>query len=408
MKKSLSSNPDPGVYDFKPTIGRGPKYTIGKKRIDIDDLSSPNNKKKIIFAYKTLGPGFYSPVNIYKSISYTINKKAQHQSLKKKKEIIPDVGQYDLRREKSFVAPCHIFSTEKKNIMHLGPIDVPGPQKYEILSDSFGMGGPRFSFSRTKRPDIIRTMTPVPGPGKYQHQEFMGNEGSKISFPRQFSSIYEPSETPGPGKYNPNFMDKPNSPSYKLSTLKRKETIIESLLSTPGFEKYNPKPLLLSQRVRGPEWCIGKSNREPSHNTERIPGPGAYSVNNDTIPTGPKYTICGKYEVKTKECSPDPGKYDVPLTYKPKEPHFLIGKSKREEDIEYEHTKKHNLPGPGAYYYKDVPSTKELTFSKEKKLKIKKLELTPGPGNYRIPCSFNYLNEFTRLKGNYDPTFKYI
>lgn len=70
--------------------------------------------------------------------------------------------------------------------------------------------------------------------------------------------------------------------------------------------------------------------------------------------------------------------------------------------------KKNNLPGPGSYYYKDAPCTKELTFPMETKFRKKKLELKPGPGMYRIPCSFNYLNEFTRMKGNYDPTFKYI
>lgn len=372
LKKSISPNPDPGLYEYKPTIGKGTKYTIGQKRYDIDDLNSPNNsKKKMLFAYKTLGPGFYSPSNIYKSISYTINKKAQSHSLKKKEDIIPDVGKYDLRREKSFVAPCHKFSTEKKSNLHLGPIDVPGPQRYEIIADSFGKGGPRYSFSRTKRPEIIRTMTPGPGPGKYQHQEFVGNEGCKISFPRQYSSIYELSDTPGPGKYNPTNSDKPNTPSYSISTLKRKEILIEKLLSTPGFERYNPKPLLLSQRSRGPEWLIPKSNREPNYNTEKIPGPGHYQVNNDSFPTGPKYTIGGRYEIKIKENAPDPGKYDVPLTYKPKEPQFYISKSKKEEDIEFENEKKNNLPGPGSYYYKDAPGTKELTFPMDKKFRKK-------------------------------------
>ena len=33
---------------------------------------------------------------------------------------------------------------------------------------------------------------------------------------------------------------------------------------------------------------------------------------------------------------------------------------------------------------------------------------TPGPGSYKIPCRFNDINDLTRDKGIWDPTFRYV
>ena len=43
----------------------------------------------------------------------------------------------------------------------------------------------------------------------------------------------------------------------------------------------------------------------------------------------------------------------------------------------------------------------------KKEAKEKKND-TPGPGQYRIPCSFDDVNEYTRGQGNFDKNFQYI
>ena len=46
-------------------------------------------------------------------------------------------------------------------------------------------------------------------------------------------------------------------------------------------------------------------------------------------------------------------------------------------------------------------------FGSEKRGLVKKSD-TPGPGQYRIPCSFDDINDYTREQGQFDPNFRYI
>ncbi len=66
------------------------------------------------------------------------------------------------------------------------------------------------------------------------------------------------------------------------------------------------------------------------------------------------------------------------------------------------------FPGPGQYNVKDQQLfTKGIRFGKEKKLVDKKSDV-PGPGHYKIPTAFDYVNDYTRSKGVFNPAFKFV
>ena len=74
-------------------------------------------------------------------------------------------------------------------------------------------------------------------------------------------------------------------------------------------------------------------------------------------------------------------------------------KSKKDKNVIF--------PGPGAYNVRDNLFSKCVHFTKEKKFRVKK-DITPGPGQYKIPTSFDYISDYTRSKGAFDPSFKSV
>ena len=107
------------------------------------------------------------------------------------------------------------------------------------------------------------------------------------------------------------------------------------------------------------------------------PGPGYYNLNQGRIPGGPVYTLAKKFKEKKLE-------------------------ENNKQAI------KDGYPGPGAYNVKNGSLfSKNVRFTKDKKFKDKKF-VTPGPGQYKIPTAFDYINDYTRSKGVFDPTFKYV
>lgn len=60
---------------------------------------------------------------------------------------------------------------------------------------------------------------------------------------------------------------------------------------------------------------------------------------------------------------------------------YSVGKSPRDNfDSE-------KVPGPGAYYSKELDTRGKITFSKDQKLKLEK-NTNPGPGNYDLKPFF--------------------
>ena len=62
-----------------------------------------------------------------------------------------------------------------------------------------------------------------------------------------------------------------------------------------------------------------------------------------------------------------------------------------------------------------IINNKGFTFPKEEKWDIitgiknkKNNNIFPGPGDYKMPTSFDYINSITRVKGIFDPKYKYV
>ena len=73
------------------------------------------------------------------------------------------------------------------------------------------------------------------------------------------------------------------------------------------------------------------------------------------------------------------------------------------------------MPGPGSYevegnlLHEDISNNQNFG-SNDRRFK-KSIEIIndyPGPGAYHIPCSFEELNTYTRVKGKFNDEFKYI
>ena len=104
----------------------------------------------------------------------------------------------------------------------------------------------------------------------------------------------------------------------------------------------------------------------------KYPGPGAYNIKTDIF-NGPKYTMGLKLEEKKNEKNKD--KKQLIL----------------------------NIPS-------DIFNNKGFSFPKaeQEEKKYKNKMIYPGPGDYKIPTSFDYISNLTREKGFFDPKFRYV
>ena len=200
-----------------------------------------------------------------------------------------------------------------------------------------------------------------------------------------------------------------------MSKLERKEIMTDKgAQNFPGPGYYHPNKYNSSVMKHFPVWSVYKTERDESKNEhakkkERIttPGPGYYNLNQGRIPGGPVYTLAKKFKEKKMDDYPGPGNYSVVNIHFPSEPKFSMGKDKKLEENNKQ-ALKDGYPGPGAYNIKDGSLfSKSVHFTKDKKFKDKKF-VTPGPGQYKIPTAFDYINDYTRSKGVFDPTFKYV
>ena len=68
---------------------------------------------------------------------------------------------------------------------------------------------------------------------------------------------------------------------------------------------------------------------------------------------------------------------------------------------------KDGFPGPSNYTIIDNKFNNVGNFTKDKRYKDIKF-IVPGPGQYKIPTSFDYIADYTRQSGNFNPIFKYV
>lgn len=83
---------------------------------------------------------------------------------------------------------------------------------------------------------------------------------------------------------------------------------------------------------------------------------------------------------------------------------FRMGTSSRDDALN--RVKKENVPGPGNYTARVDNTNKAFKFGTQKREGLK-VNSTPGPGQYRIPCTIVNIPTYN-MGGTFDNKFKYI
>ena len=371
------------------------------------------------------GPGFYDIKDSKTVPTFTFGLKHYPKIIKGLFRLnTPGVGSYNLRKDKDLNVPSFkIGKEERKNLLlnetALKYNNAVSKLKIEI-DEVTSTTSPKWSlykverFSKKPKSAYIKRLN-VPGPGKYKIQTFMG-EGPKYTFSKDKNNHSDPEDTsiskktlkyPGPTTYYKNqFSYIPSGPFISMSKLKRPEVGSDKfLLSTPGPDIYNPDKQYLSTWTIFPAWNwhmqVKKSKSHSSKKDKNTPGPGEYKLNNE-IGLGPKYTFRKKLKKSKKDNFPGPGSYNI-HTVIFNGPSYTMGAREKEKVIE--NNKKDNKS-----FKIENPVNKEskgFSFPKaEFKNKIK--FIVPGPGQYRIPTSFDYISNLTREKGMFDPSYRYV
>ena len=430
-----SKTPGSGKYEYKTFIGEGPKYSM-RPKYTVDGITEGKRSSKAYKKTTVPGPGHYDPLDNTHGPLYTIGlKRGEKKEIRGlKRTSVPGVGTYNLTKDEDFKVPSYIMSKEqRKNLnMNHSALNYPGPNKYNYDLEGASSKAPKWTFSKSERfgkskpkSALIRSSS-MPGPGSYQTQYFIGHDGPIYSFPKEKLSHADAIDVamekktmnyPSPTTYNTNIRYIPNSPIITMSKLKRKDfTSDKYSLGFPGPGHYHPNKYNSSVMKQFPIWSIYKSERDESKQgqskkKDRIitPGPGHYNIKHGRIPNGPQYTMGKKLKKNKSMIMPGPGRYDAINVHFPCEPKYSIGKEARceEDNKNIKKDKKLIYPGPGRYNVKDNLFTKGTSFARDKRVKEKKF-ITPGPGQYRIPTAFDYINDYTRAKGIFDPTFKYV
>ena len=398
ISKNRNTNPGPGQYNIPSKIFNGPKYSMA---IKLGSLK-PSRSSYVP------GPGQYevNTKNRLSSAKYTMRSKSYYR----KRNETPGPGNYNLRNDK-IIAPSYKFGSEKK--MGFGNNNsryVPGPGNYEYQADILYEKHPKFSFGKELRGDLKSYKTP--GPGQYEYKKYIGSEGPKITMSAKFGSNYNIGDkryVPGPGQYNStntnNYRIK--YPAYRIGTAKRRG--LYNSMENPGPGQYGPDNCINKVRPKTPAWKIGTGLRpELNPGDKTTPGVGNYNITKG-MGDGPKYSMVGKgnpYGISNN--NPGPGQYnDTYGITKMKKPSWKIGTGQRDDELK--RIKREGYPGPGMYEYDDKTKTKAplYRFGHEKRGENKKSD-TPGPGQYKIPCSFDDVNEYTRQQGIFDKNFKFV
>ena len=341
----------------------------------------------------------------------------------------PGVGTYELSKE--FEAPSYKIDREERinlNLNHTA-LKYPGPNKYFYDIEGEATTSPKWTFSKTERfkrkkpkSAYVRRLE-VPGPGSYKTQTFMGKEGPHYTFNKvKYNHTDAVDEAmfkkrinyPAPGSYGPSRVYISDTPIYSMSKLEREVPGSDKyLLTCPGPEKYNPDKNVSSTMKKFPVWGMSKANRDENEKVKgskkvrvQTPGPGSYHSNYGNLPNGPKFSMAKKLKKKKKEERPGPGKYEIVYIHFPSEPKFSFGKEKR-KDEKISQLIKDGFPGPSNYTINDSKFNNVGNFTKDKRYKDSKF-ITPGPGAYRIPTAFDYIADYTRQKGSFNPVYKYV
>ena len=388
--------PGPGSYNIPILFPQGFKYSIGNQLL---------YKKNNTDLYITPGPGAYHAMKKSSSCFYTFGAKYKE----KERDKSPGPGDYNIRNKKDLVKSSYIFGKARRILSSVNKDDrlTPGPANYKYNKDAIKIRNPKYSFGKEERKKKENTS---PGPGSYNHKEFVGKEGQKRTISKKFKHIYREISDLGPGQYNNTDLNfyKPKTPSIKIGKSKRFRFSKEKLLS-PGPGKYNNTNSITVIKKNEPSWKIGTAKRRSLVNVDQyIPGVGKYNLAKVTGKDSPHYSIRIKTKlVKDSLNPPGPGKYDIDKADIEIYQHNPIWKIGTEKKLKFSNFNK-ITPGPGTYTINSYKGFRpKFAYTKQKRGYLI-INDYPGPGAYHIPCSFEELNTYTRVKGKFNDEFRYI
>ena len=369
------------------------------------------------------GPGSYNIQDNKTLPAYTIGERKKIKKINEKLNV-PGVGTYDLSKPSDWNVPCYSFGKEKRNYLLLNEESLKynkGKNKLRIdLDDINSTKSPKWSLYKIERfstkPKSAQVQRlKVPGPGHYPTLTFIG-KGPKFTFPKEKNNHADPEDEylskrnrnfPGPNTYFKDLHYNPSGPIFSISKLNRKEIDSDKfILSLPGPTKYNPDKTCTSGWTIFPKWTVPKTKSKNKDKDDL--GPGKYGYKTE-IGLGPKYTFGKKLKKLKKFMNPGPGTYNI-KTNVFNGPRYTMGLKIDEEESKNEKNKDKktlviNIPS-------DIFNNKGFSFPKAEagktasrnKFKI----IYPGPGDYKIPTSFDYISNLTRERGFFDPQFRYV
>ena len=248
-----------------------------------------------------------------------------------------------------------------------------------------------------------------PGPGAYTLQELTGAEGAKQSIiPRRPLSANPTRSSPGPGAYTPGLYK--NGPAYKIGHDSRNKPQNKNFY-VPGPGTYDPGDRLVSYKQASPGWGyfnfnlqfnvrIGTSRRLAMTSRSFAPGPGSYYLKGK-LGEGPKHSMRPRTAVVLKHGGPGPGEYAPSKKFVLKRPpSAVMGNGTREGKAQ----SAHRVPGPGSYLQSEA-ARKGPSYSFTGSRADGAQAAGPGPGSYRIPCTFASLPKHIAPKAS---EFEYV
>lgn len=337
-----------------------------------------------------------------------------------------------------------IININNKHIVQAEKVDslfTPAPNYYyPKLNDK---SDPKWRIGTAKRKSLSKKDN-YPAPGKYNYQQFVGNEGPKYTMREKFDidgkNLYKSKSktesTPGPGQYN--IKDSKASPMYTIrekNLLKKRRKSQDSrnydlrddknLLGnsgnifgktsrydkleyasdkyqTPAPNKYKYDLNVLSSKA--PKYGFSKAERFPYENKSKrpntsTPGPGFYKhklyVGHQDAPSFSFYREKKFYKSKYEENkNPAANQYFNNISYRPDSSIYSIPKDKRKFNIADK--SKISAPGPDKYNpkYKYISRIQQFPIYSigignrdgyvKKQGTIKDKDSEMGPGRYII------------------------
>lgn len=257
---------------------------------------------------------------------------------------IPGPGSYNANKSMTTI-PIKICKTER-NIPKMSDSSA-GLVGYNLAQDFSDNKGPKFTFGKERKSTEVNRSC-APGPGAYEAKGITGTEGRKISF--------HPSIT-----YN-------------------------RLLSR----------LASSFAMKNKDWvkgCRGKHSGENSRpesrgtcKTARAKGYVIDSAREVNARQRSNTELNVTYTKMKRDSVPGPGAYNPSIKALERSNHGV--KMSTEARVVKPFNIQNDTPGPGTYPYSSTLNGPKYKFGKEKKCARRLDKSVPGPGAYKLPCTF--------------------